>query len=320
MAPRWRLSDLLLLFVVLALAGGARAWYLYECVDEGQSRPLLQVQGDPPRVQLAKPEKLRGADEPTELDNIVQNVMDHRWYGGRAPLATEEELTAHVAPGYAYLLALLTERLESEKQADQWMRWIQCALGTLTAVCYFLFARRAFGNRIVACLAGVFCALHPYWIVNTAEINDGVLATFLLAATIMFGTRASQVGGALASLLFGLGLAGLVLVRAALLPFALVALLWFLLRCRKVPGGWFWSLLAVLGCGNPLAPWTVHNFQVHGEFVPIADSTFLHLWMGNASDASGQELQRADGGPMDADELQKSLPEMRLQELVKERN
>src|SRR6516162_7273741 len=78
-------------------------------------------------------------------------------------------------------------------------------------------------------------------------------------------------GGAFTSLLYGLVLAAAALVRPSWLPFGFVALLWFLLRCRKLPRGWFVALLAFLGFANGLAPWTLRNFQVLQDIVPIVD-------------------------------------------------
>jgi len=126
--------------------------------------------------------------------------------------------------------------------------------GALTAFFYFFFARRAFRSTFVGLLAGLFCALHPFWIFNTTEIEDGVWPVFA-GAGLMLGTRGSQEGGAVTSLLFGLSLAGLAMVRAALLPFALVGMLWFLVRCRSLKrGGWFCALLALLGLPTAWPP------------------------------------------------------------------
>src|SRR5262249_19131582 len=74
------------------------------------------------------------------------------------------------------------------------------------------------------------------------------------------------------------------------LPFSFVALVWFLLRSRTEPRGWLCALLAFLGFANGLAPWTVRNYQTFGEPVPVVDSVYLDLWVGNNPDA--------DGGPM----------------------
>lgn len=300
---RFRLPDLVLFLLTLALAGGARVGYLVRYADHATSAGPLQVQDGVP--ELLRREGRRAHGTPTEQDVLVENMKTQRWFGCVAPFAPGEERTAHVAPGYPWLVGEL-ERLVSEATpVEPLVRWVQCGLGTLTAVLYFLFALRAFGSRVVAGLTGVFCALHPFWVVDTAAIGDGVLASFLMAASVFLGTRAGQGGGALSSLLYGLALAGLALVRAALLPFAAVALFWFLLRCRRLPAGWLAALLSFLGFATGLAPWTIRNYEVFGDVFPVADSAFVHLWMGNHP--------RASGGPQDERALIAALAETRAE-------
>jgi hypothetical protein len=160
----------------------------------------------------------------------------------------------------------------------------------LTAAFYFFFARRAFHSLLVGLLAGLLCAANPFWIVNTAEINDGVVSSFLLGLALMLGSRASQQGGAMTSLLYGASLAALALTRAALLPFGLVSMIWFLVRSRQMPRGWLYALLAFLGFGNALAPWIMRNYQTFGEVMPLVDSAYLHAWEGNNPQATGGPL------------------------------
>jgi hypothetical protein len=298
--PPWRLADTVMLVVVLATAGAARAGYLWECADRGRAAAPLQVQ-----TPLAD-----GQARSAEVDELVRNLGRGR-FAGRAPLANGEEETAHVAPGYYWLFATLDSWFETPEESNQIMRWLQAGLGTLTAAMYYLFARRAFHGSGVACIAGLLCALHPFWIINTAELDNGVLATFLLAACMTIGTRACQVGGPLTSLLFGLALAGLAMVRAALLPFTVVALLWFLMCCRTMPRGWFFALLGVLGFGNGLAPWTVRNFQTFGEPVPVADSALLHVWLGSDAKAHAGNAESAGLSAERRQELQRESNQAR---------
>jgi hypothetical protein len=140
----------------------------------------------------------------------------------------------------------------------------------------------------------VLAAVYPFWIANTTDAGDGVLATFLFAAGLALGARASQDGGPLTCLLFGLALAALSLVRAALLPFAAVALVWFLARCRRGPAGWLGASVAVLGFVGGLAPWTLRNYQQFGDLVPVVTSTHYHLWIGNNPHATGGPLTDPD--------------------------
>jgi hypothetical protein len=291
--PRFGLKDFLLLLLVLAVAAAARVGYLFVSLDNLADPAPLVV------------ESTQGQSGP------AKDGKDLPWWLPQAPLEEEKEPTAHIAPGYPWLVGALAGTLDNPGTLAV-LRWAQCALGTLTAGLYFFFARRAFRSAAVATLAGLFCALHPFWVINTLELNDGVLACFLLGLALATGARGAQEGDALGSLLFGLALAGLALVRAALLPFGVAACLWFLFHCRKVQRGWLCALLAFLGFANGLAPWTVRNFRAYRELVPVADSMYLHLWTG--------VNDKADGGPQDEQVLRDSLPPERLQELLAEKN
>jgi 4-amino-4-deoxy-L-arabinose transferase-like glycosyltransferase len=283
---RFGAADLLLLALVLAAAAGARAGYLWGCADGGRSGGPLLVQ-----------------DRPAELDALVRNLRENGTFAGPAPFAAGEEQTAHVAPGYPLLLAGLA-RLAGPAALDSTVRWVQCGLGALTAGLYFLFARRVFGSPAVATLAGLFAALHPFWVIGTAAVADGTLASFLLALALFLGVRAVQTAGPFESILYGLVLAGLALVRAALLPFAFVAVAWFLFRSRGLARGWLCALLAFLGFANGLAPWLVRNFQLFREPVPVVDSAYFHLWVGNNP--------AADGGPATEEMLRTVAPAAEL--------
>lgn len=305
--PRFTLLDYVVLLILLAGAAAARVWYVSTVTDHGAGPAPLHVEGQPLRVNF--PEEIAQLGQKKEPENLIANIKDEQSFASLAPLANSAEQTAHFAPGYPWLVALLTRWVDDPAGI---LRLIQCGLGTLTVAFYLFFARRAFHSRLVVWLTGLLCAINPFWIANTAELNDGVLATTLLGAVLVLGTRAGQVGGAAASLLYGLALAGLALVRAALLPFTLVGMLWFLLRCRRLRLGWLFALLGFLGFANGLAPWTIRNFQVFHEVVPIADSGLVHLWIGNN--------ERASGGSEDEETLRAALPPGRLTELLAQPN
>jgi len=311
MQDRLNLFDYLMLTLVLVVAASSRFGYLYFAVNEAKTAPVWQVQGDPPHYPLPADTTVRGHEKPggpNEVDNLVHNLRENSQFSSRAPFAAEEEPTAHVAPGYSWLFSQVA-RLDTD--ADALMRWIQAGLGTLTACFYYLFARRGFGSRRVALLTGLFTALHPFWILNTAELNDGVLATFALAFVLAIGTRGSQEGGLITSVLFGLGLAGLVLIRAALLPFSIIALIWYLMSCHKQRLGSLAALVAVLFYCIPLATWIARDFQAFGEPVPVVSSAFLHVWIGNNPEATGGDM---------SDAMKDSLSAERKQELLEEKN
>jgi hypothetical protein len=256
---RW--PDILSLLLVLVVAGGLRAGYLYYYADLGRNEGICRIQGD-----------------------FYQNE-GITWYGPRPPA---QDLDASYSPGYPYLLAWIKQISPDDPvRAGSLVRWLQCGVSAITAALYFLFARRAFRSLVVGALAGLAVAANPFAIANIAEFNDGVVTSFLLALVLLLGTRANEEFVPVGSIFYGLSLAALSLFRAACLPFAFVAMVWYLLRCRTLGRGWLCAFLAFLAFVNGLAPWTVRNVQVLGEAVPIVDSTYFHLWIGNNPQATG---------------------------------
>src|SRR5687767_8173946 len=83
--------------LVVLLAAATRVGYLAVGCDYGHGAPRLVVQGD----------GLRSDRPASSCDGLVRNLREHRWYGSKAPLADTEGLTAHVAPGYPWLAALV---------------------------------------------------------------------------------------------------------------------------------------------------------------------------------------------------------------------
>ena len=284
--------------IVLLVAFGARSWYLVHHADLGKSTGPIQVQD-------ARAER---------LDDEIGLLQEHKDFFSKAPWSSEPERTAHEAPGYLFFAFGLHQLPFNFNQA---ITWTQCMLGSLAAMFYCLTARCIFRGHAVAALTGLFCALHPFWIVNTAELNDGVLTSFLLAVALFLGTVGGKSGGALTSLLFGLALALVAMVRAALLPFAFVGAIWYLWRCRTASRSWVNAALAFLGFINGLVPWGVRNFQHFHDVFPVVDSTYYHLWVGNNPGATGgpMPLDRqievlADQRDMKPDELSTELGDM----------
>lgn len=266
--------DWLLFLVILAAGIGVRYWYVteYALAPAGEGTPapaLRQVQS--PSVDPIKPAGPTHVFFRDFLDKLVEDQLHGRF--------TTEEVN----------------------------RWLQIGLGGLTAALCYALAWRAFGGSpVVGLFAGVFYVLSPLAIINVAELQDGVVTSFVMMLALVTGARAGQKGGALTSFVYGLSLAGLVLLRLTLLPFAFVGILWFMLRSRRISLGWLCALLAFLGFGLGVAQWIVKNYQEAQDPLPIVDTTWWHLWVGNNP--------KATGGPITGD-LKDVVGEDRLKQL-----
>lgn len=284
--------DFLALVLVLATAGGLRVGYLMVCADQARSPGVLRVQ---------EPSNLGPQSSPSEIEELIASVRDGS-LRAKAPFAKDIERTAHVSPGYPYLVGLLARTVEAD-QLYPLVRWIQAALGGLTAALYFLFARRAFRHTGVGLLAGLLVALNPFAIFAVAGIDDGVLASFALAVALFSSSQTGEKGGELGSLLLGLFWAGLALVRAAFLPLSFAGVIWFLVRSRSFERGWLCGLVSVLGFVVGLGPWCVRNYQAIREPAPIVSTAYLHLWIGNNPLATGGPPTSEAWAELPADEL-----------------
>ncbi|MBX9678161.1 MAG: glycosyltransferase family 39 protein [Gemmataceae bacterium] len=299
--PKLTLTGCLLLGAIAALALVLRLGYLHLATDHFRGAAELAVQGTGPRLPLSH--------APTDAENLIENLaQDDGWFGGLAPLATHEEKSAHIAPCYPWIRSVLVRLGFS---GDRSVRAVNLAWGIGAVVFLFLAARRWY-DLPTAVAVGLLAAIYPFWIINVAEKADGGLIVFWFAASAWLAVRSVQTGEPTTCLAFGLSIGLTALTRAALLPFAVVGMLWFLSRCRHVKFGWFASLLASLGFCIAIGPWMLRCWKEYEKVVPVADSALLHVYIGNNP--------WANGGPMDEAKLRSTFSADRLEVLRREKN
>src|SRR5262245_49704344 len=99
------LADVLWLFLVLAVAAGARVGYLLTFCDSGASAGAPTVQDPAPCLSLASGNEMRGKTNPDRFDPLVHNLAKDSWFSSPGPLGQKEERTAHTSPGYPWLVS-----------------------------------------------------------------------------------------------------------------------------------------------------------------------------------------------------------------------
>jgi len=172
------------------------------------------------------------------------------------------EPTAYRPPLYPAFLALIYFMFGHHYMPVQ---LVQALLLSLTCVLAFLIGRQIYDEK-VALIAGIGCALYPMLILPAYEILSEALFVFLFTLTFFLLMKCREKPG-LAPW------AGLSLALASFTkPFALFALPFFvywLWRHRSVASmkSIFLFILVFILC---LVPWTIRNYRVFGEFVPIA--------------------------------------------------
>jgi 4-amino-4-deoxy-L-arabinose transferase-like glycosyltransferase len=191
--------------------------------------------------------------------------------------ALEPHFQSWRAPGYPFFIAAIYAVVG---QSAAMVILLQCLLSAWTCVLVARIARSTF-DRKVALLAGFICAANPQMIHWSGEYLTETLFTCLLALGVLLCIdlrresgwgRASLVGGVL-------GFA--TLVRPNLLLFLPLVSLYSLAfaggEMRRRVGV---SLaIPVLACAV-LLPWTLRNYRVHAEFVPVASIGGVALFVG----------------------------------------
>jgi tetratricopeptide (TPR) repeat protein len=189
-----------------------------------------------------------------------------------------------MGPLYPYFLAVVYKLAGPNLLL---VKLVQAGLGALTAGLTYLLGRECFGT-VAGLVAGFVAALYVPFIFYDSSILFPVLATLLNTAMLYMLCRGLRSGGVrsflLAGILAGLSAAG----NASILifgPFLVVFLLVFggeAFEHRLRRAGLF-----VVGVAVIVAPITIRNAVVGGDFVPLTSNAGLNLYIGNNEKSTG---------------------------------
>jgi 4-amino-4-deoxy-L-arabinose transferase-like glycosyltransferase len=145
----------------------------------------------------------------------------------------------------------------------------QAVVDSLTVMLLYFICRRIFEER-VARVAAVMAAAYPFSIYAAASIGDETFFAFFLAGFVLLGLHAIESGRWWLHCAAGALLALTTLVRASVEFYPAFWLLTVSLICgfnRRtiLRFSAFAACFALL-----IAPWTIRNYLVRGEFIPVA--------------------------------------------------
>ena len=196
-------------------------------------------------------------------------------------------------PGYPYALAGIYKIFGQDPAAT---RIVQFILGALSCVTLAALGARIF-SRTVGLLASAAMATTWTLIYYEGELHPPVLVVALTLLGLLTATAARTRGpglAALAGLLFGAAALAVPNV-AALIPGVAV---WLFLT-RRTAGTRPAAVAAIallLGAALAIAPATLRNHAVSGEWVPISTNYGINLYAGNHPGASGHDVDIPEFG------------------------
>ncbi len=237
--------------------------------------------------------------------NIVEGrgIVLHRAYrhllGGRDDV---EVYHAHSDPGYSVVIAgMIRVGLGSPRA----IRVMQALLDTVTVFLVMLLAWRLFGRRAGVAAGGV-AAFEPLLVFHSGMVLTETLFTLLLTGALvaLVASRRDAAGGAhtlLAAVAWGALAAVGSLVKSAFFVFLpLVAVADVAIARGPERRARLTRQLVALGVwAAVLAPWTIRNAVLLGEFIPTTTRNGIALYGSLAPDATGGWDPCCDSWPVD---------------------
>ena len=214
---------------------------------------------------------------------------------------TELAVTSFIPPLYPAFLALM--RLLFAGEAGQAARLAQAGLSTVSVVLVYLLGMALLVRRDVAVLAALFAAVFPPFVASVVEVNPAtfevlwILLFVLLALPPRSGSPLPWWRWVLAGV--ALGLAALTRAPALiLLPWLPLCLLLTRPRAVSLVSSVLRPTLVVAASAAAIiAPWTVRNYVVQGEFIAISSNGGINFWIGNNPLATGEFIYPPEAAP-----------------------
>lgn len=223
----------------------------------------------------------------------TQPVSDFSWYfnhavalsEGRGYVTDDGIPTAFFPIGYPAFLALIFVVFGPSVLLAKLANLV---LATGTISIFYLFARALIKRTEVHRLAVLLVALFPSQIAYSSLISDSILFQFFLFLGLWSLMKTSLVRVLLGGIVFGLSI--LTRPYAFMIPLIAGLSLWTNLRLsvrfRNLLLVYLTSLIVV-------APWTMRNYLVFENFIPVSTNGGINLLIGNGPGATGRYNEKA---------------------------
>ncbi|MGE4652172.1 MAG: glycosyltransferase family 39 protein [Myxococcota bacterium] len=190
----------------------------------------------------------------------------------------------YLGPLYAYALGLLYWVFGPSFLVA---KAFQCLLGAATCVGVFAVSREVFDRR-AAILAGLLAAGYAMLVFYAGSLLIVNLQVPLVLLVVWLSLRGLRDPRPLRWLLTGAVLGLAALARQTALLYAPLLVAWLLLGLRERLGRrLLLAALFCLGAAVVIAPATLRNFAVSGDFVLVTSTGGYSLWQGNHPRAHG---------------------------------
>lgn len=231
------------------------------------------------RLAYVIPIKEIPTSDAREYSNIAANFVEHKEYAH-----TPGNPTMYRAPGYPFFIALIYSLFGVKNYLA--VRIIQALLGTLLCLITYFIAERIFGER-VGKWAAVISVFYPFFIYYCGLLLTELLFTLLLAMAVLNLINLSSTLKLKYGVLSGIFLGFSALTRPIIVLFPILLFFWMLsirVSLKKTLGLFIIMMFFML---LVISPWTVRNYLICHDFVPLGAEGGQTFYMGNNPLATG---------------------------------
>ncbi|NIM95444.1 MAG: hypothetical protein GTO18_17240 [Anaerolineales bacterium] len=226
-----------------------------------------------------------------DWENIAQTIITKGYFGldtislyGPNP----KGVTSFIPPLYPGFMALSMYLFGSSSMT--FIRIVQAIFSTLAVLIIFLLGRKVFQSDVIGLVAALMAALFPPLVGGVVEINPVTFEVFFLALFLLLLISALH-----SKNLWLWVCAGIILGIGALIRPTILMILPFLIIVLFVTKDTYSQksnlrafIILLIAAGVVILPWTIRNYLVHHEFIPISTNGGINFWIGNNPQATGE--------------------------------
>jgi 4-amino-4-deoxy-L-arabinose transferase-like glycosyltransferase len=211
----------------------------------------------------------------SDYNALAINILKNHQYQQNGQSVAERP------PLYPAFIALVYEVAGIENYGA--VRWIQVFLSAITVVLLSHMAERLFGPS-AAWITGGLLAIYPFLLIFSVELYSETLFTFLVSCAMWLlfpypnqpgkSFKVGIVGGLL------IGISALTRELAILMLPALTLSFWVFQRRLWAR----WLVVLWLSAGAVIGVWTVRNYLIWGQLIPLTTHTFSNIVHGLVDD------------------------------------
>ncbi len=225
--------------------------------------------------------KILKSDDKT-YDHLAMSLLTKREFSkNNIPIAWR-------GPGYPLFLASVYFFFGHNHLA---VRIIQSIIMSLLILIIYLISRETFGRKVAVVSVVLGCFYQPfiyylYWAGSAFFMTEGFF-TFLLAISVFLLIKFQKTNKFKYQVLSGIMLGITCLTRAVIMLLPFYLFLWFWLTDKSFKIGLRRAIPIIFFMGITILPWTVRNYLVFHEFIPVTNEAGDIFLGGNNPQAKG---------------------------------